>query len=84
MVAEETGEFIDVTPNYGPTLEWMAGAMAEHGFEKNAYEVMANILQTAAYLAQKQPALLITVITNLNNREEGRHPIPYPQQDKEV
>lgn len=81
MVVEETGEFVDVTPNYGPTLEWMAGAMAAHCFEKNAYEVMANILQTAGYLAQKQPALLNTVIENLNQREAGSHPIPYPKQE---
>lgn len=80
-MVEETGEFIDVTPNYGPTLEWMAMAMTEHGYERDTYSVMAEMLRTAGWLAQRQPALLVTVITNLNNREEGRRPIPYPKQE---
>jgi hypothetical protein len=81
MSEQTTTKTISLIPHYGRTTEWMAGTMAEHNFDRGAYGVMANILQTFAAIVQKDPEEALIIIENLQRRADGKRPVPHKDQD---
>jgi len=63
---------VDITPEWEPTCEWFAEALAQHAFERWAYGPVISFMEQVRYLALTDAAALERIMGRLKSKEE-RH-----------
>jgi hypothetical protein len=65
MAIEYTGETITLEPEWEPTCEWFAEAMAQHTFKQWAYGPVVSFMEQVRYLALTDAAALERIMARL-------------------
>jgi hypothetical protein len=68
---EYTGETVNLEPEWEPTCEWFAEAMAQHTFEQWAYSPVVSFMEQVRFLALTDPDALERIMERLKRKEKG-------------
>lgn len=66
--AQYTGEVVNIEPEWENTALWFANALAQHGFERDAYSPVVSLIEQVRYLTQTDPDAVERILNKLRAR----------------